>query len=223
MSSALGKISDENYEQTFAFYRFWFEIGQIHYQIPSDLVFNTILDSRAETSMTPSDDRLTYPAARLILRFASNAESDHTLAPHSARLQCRLRTRILKEFFSGNMELVRTAETDSLEGSAEYFHANTNLIAHLTNLGYVEEETIRNRLLQSLIDHPLKLRDHQADALIILLKLAGTTFEAYVDPLVIDRCFKLLDDHRHPFWKWRLLQVRALRVVKGGHQAQTSF
>jgi hypothetical protein len=223
MSSALGKISDENYEQTLAFYRFWFEIGQIHHQIPSDLVFNTVLDSRAEISTAPSDDRLTHPDARLILRFASNAESDRTLAPHSVGLQSRLHTRILKEFFGGNMELVRTTETASLEGPAEYFHANTNLIAHLINFGYVEEETIRNRILQSLIDHPLKLRDHQADALITLFKLAGPTFEAYVDPSVIDRCFKFLNAHRHPFWKWQLLHVRALRMAKGGHQAKTIF
>ena len=39
--------------------------------------------------------------------------------------------------------------------------------------------------------------DHQADALIILFKLAGATFEAYADPSVVDRCFELLQGHKY--------------------------
>ena len=54
---------------------------------------------------------------------------------------------------------------------------------------------IRDHILQSLISHP-KLYDHQADALIILLKLAGATFAAYADPSVVDRCFELLKHHK---------------------------
>jgi len=74
------------------------------------------------------------------------------------------------------------------------FCADTNLIAHWANLGYVEEHSIRNHILQSLISHPT-LYDHQADALVILFKLAGTTFGAYTDPSVVDRCFELLKDY----------------------------
>jgi len=72
----------------------------------------------------------------------------------------------------------------------------------------VEEDAIRNHIIQSLIAHPT-LYDHQADALIILFKLAGATFEAYVDPSVVDRCFNLLKDHnyRDPTKK-ELMEVR---------------
>ena len=55
----------------------------------------------------------------------------------------------------------------------------------MTNLGYVEEAAIRDRILQSLISHP-KLYGHQADALTTLFKLMGATFEAYADPSVLN-------------------------------------
>ena len=84
-----------------------------------------------------------------------------------------------------------------------------NLIAHWANLGYVEEAAIHNLILQSLISHP-KLYDHQADVLIILFKLAGTTFEAYADPSVVNRCFELLKDHyNHSSVKKELVRVSA--------------
>ena len=76
------------------------------------------------------------------------------------------------------------------------FYTNTNLIARYINLGYLEQAVIRNQILQSLTSHP-RLGDHQADALIILFKLAGATFEAYADPSVVNRCFKLLKGHSY--------------------------
>ena len=91
------------------------------------------------------------------------------------------------------------------------FYVHTNRIAHWVNLGCVEETTIRSRILQSLISHP-KLHLHQADALLVLFKLAGATFEAYADASVIDRCFELLNGHCHIYSsKMNLLQVRAPR------------
>ena len=73
----------------------------------------------------------------------------------------------------------------------EQFLADANFVAHWVNLGYVGESPVRNHILQSLISHPA-LYEHQADALIILFKLAGATFEKYVEPSVVDRCFELL-------------------------------
>ena len=122
------------------------------------------------------------------------------------------------------------------------FYANTNLIAHWVNLGYVEEAAICNHILQSLISHP-KLYDHQADALVILFKLAGATFAACTDPSVVDRCFELLQNHEfhnpynrmgwypdevHPadsydLTKKGLVQVCIPRQMKGGHRAETNF
>ena len=120
------------------------------------------------------------------------------------------------------------------------FYADANLIAHWTNLGYVNEAAIRNHILQSLISHS-KLYDHQANALIILFKLAGATFGAYVDPSVVDRCFKLLQDHKYhnPYrdmfgssrdsvngydrMKREQVQVCTPRPVKCSHRTEASF
>jgi hypothetical protein len=214
LGSAVARISDQNYEQTFACYRFWFDIGQTHHQIPSNLVLNTILDTRVTCSRTPTSKELIHPAALLIPRFSKDAESDQILAPHSSGLQNRLCKTILQDFFSSNAGFVWS--TDVGKSSAGYFHANTNLIAHWANLGYVEETTIRNQILQSLISHP-ELYSHHADALIILFKVAGATFEAYAIPSVVDHCFELLKDYhsRDPVG-WESTDARKARVEKGG-------
>jgi hypothetical protein len=194
LSLAVGRISDQNYEWTFAFYCLWFDIGQTYHQVPSDLVLDTILDNRVGISSTPTSCELIHPAAHLIPCFVGGAESDQVLAPHSSKLRSRLCTRILQDFFSSNAGFVWSMNSGGWENSAGYFHANTNLIAHWANLGGVEETAICDHILQSLISHP-KLYGHQADALIILFKLAGATFGAYTDPSLVDCCFKLLKDH----------------------------
>ena len=114
-------------------------------------------------------------AAHLIVRFASDAESDHLLAPHSSELQSRLCARILREFCNMNL---RVCSGDWAGGN---ICTDTNLVAHWANLGYVEEVVIHNHILQSLIHYP-KLCDHQTDAL-IPFKLAGATFRAYAEAL----------------------------------------
>ena len=245
---AIRQLSDENYGRSLAFYRFWFDIGQTDHQIPHDQIFDAIWNNRG-TSLSmidPAKGKLIHSTAHLIVRFASDAESDHLLAPHNTGLQSRLCAGILQEFFSSNLKAARSEKTTN-------FYADANLIACWANLGYVEEAMIRNRILQSLISHP-KFYDHQADALIILFKLAGATFEAYADPSVVDRCFELLKDHtyhnpdlirynntdpRHRLGsKWTEMlncgnsydlmkrgpvQVRAPHPVKGGHRAKPSL
>ena len=82
---------------------------------------------------------------------------------------------------------------------------------------------------QSLISQPA-LWDHQADALIILFKLAGATFEAYADPSVVDRCFELLkgkyqsgDGYHGPRVKRGLIQVRTPCEEKGDNRTKVNF
>ena len=89
---------------------------------------------------------------------------------------------------------------------------DSNLIAWQANSGYVKETTIRNHILQPLVDDPSysKTYDHQADAMIILFKIAGATFKAFVDPPVVDRCFEIFKDHySHDSVKGKLVQVCA--------------
>ena len=186
----VGELSDHNYTQSLDFYRFWCSTEQTHLQIPSDQIFDAIWNNRAVGS--PIDSRSTkliHPAADLFLRFAGDVESDPVLSSYSSGLRGRLCAGSLREFSSNNLMAARYGR-DAV-GS---FYADTNLIAHWANLGYVEEAAIRDHILQSLISHP-KLYDHQADALIILFKLAGPTIEAYADQSVVDRCFELLKNH----------------------------
>jgi len=137
-------LSGENYTQSLDFFRFWFDIGQTYHQTPSDQIFNAIWSNRAMgLTMDFSRKELTR-AAHLILRFASDAESDDILAPHSSGLQNRLCTRAVREFFTNNLMAVR-----GYSESQDY--AGANLMAHWANLGYVEEAAIRNHILQSYL------------------------------------------------------------------------
>ena len=189
---AVAELSDQNYAHSLAFYRLWFDIGQTYPQIPSDQISDTIWNNRRAGSINNEHGQLIHQTAHLITRLASDRESDLLLSPHTPGLQNRLSARSLGEFFSNNLVVVR-GEC----GSPLYnFYTDANLIAHWANLGYVEEAAIRNHVLQSLISHS-KLYDHQADALIVLFKLAGATFGAYADPQVVDRCFELLKGHSY--------------------------
>ena len=284
--SAVNKIlSGQNYEESLAYYRFWFEVGQTHFEIPSDQIFDAIWNKRATDSITKRSQpvhsnpggifgqsafgqgafgqvsafgqsqpsifgqpsgfgqpgifgshpvsqepshisyKLIHPTIHSILRFASDAESDRILAPHNSELQHRLCAKILQDFFNSNLtaawheEFEEQSAQDS-NSTFQCFYGDANFVAHWANLGYVEEVDVRNRILQSLISYP-KLHGHQADALIILFKIAGATFEAHVDPAVIDRCFKLLkDNYSRDSTDWELFQVRVPRS-ENGHRAET--
>ena len=201
LSSVVNNISDENYDQSFAFYRLWFQIAQTYSQNRPDKIFNDIYDT------------IWSKPANLVLRFASDAESDHILAPYCVRLQSRLCSRILRGFFEDNIPVLREKKGCWSNGSSSRFPIEVNLVAHLANLGYVEETAIHDHILQSLISHP-ELHDHQADALTTLFKVAGATFDEYGDPSVVDRCRKLLRDH-YPGKSKEVLQVRVPSRSKG--------
>ena len=207
LGSALESLSDKSYEKSLAHFRFWFEIEQTYSQIPSDLIFDTICEYRWKGH---SQSGGFCPTAHLIPRFVNDVESDPILAPHSAGLRSRFCTKILQNFFDTDLGTVY-ANSGMPEKS---FYMDVNAIAHCANLGYMEEDTIRNHILQSLISHD-QLHHHQAHALANLFKIAGATFRAYVDPVVIDRCFELLKNHKdnHSVYK-NLLQASAFSLQK---------
>ena len=74
-------FSDGNYDRLFAFYRFWFDVGQTYHQIASDRIFGAIWNCRRTNSIDPEDGQLIHSTAHLIIRFASDAESDHLFSP----------------------------------------------------------------------------------------------------------------------------------------------
>ena len=206
----IGRISEENYDQTFACCRLWFEITQTYAQKYPDQIFDSLFNNRGALQESERrSGKLIHSAAHLTVRFARDAESDNTLAPHTIGLQNRLCAAILQEFFKNCMGIARDLELNQ-RYHPEQFLADANFIAHWANLGYVGESPIRDHILQSLISHP-KLYHHQACALIVLFKLAGATFEKYVDPSVVDRCFDLLKGHYrdNPVMN-QLVQVRVV-------------
>jgi len=216
-------LSDQNYEQSFAFYRLWLDIQQTYPETPSDPTLDRIWRNRTTNSIVPVNGKLIHPTVHLVLRFAGDAESDHFLGPHTSGLQNRLCEKSLQAFFNDNVEIAWCNDNmdfawynkhGSGPQTTKELHAEANLVAHWANLGRVDEAAIRNHILQSLISHS-KLHDHQADALIILFKLAGATFEAYADPSVVDRCFELIKGHYSPdSARGRLVQVCTLHSGK---------
>ena len=117
--------------------------------------------------------------------------------PHSTGLRSRFCARILQEFFDNDL----FAACCGSSSPPEYFYADVNLIAHCANLGYIEEHTIRNHILQSLIYHS-KVYDHHIIGLAILFRIAGATFGAYVNSAVVDNCLELLKNHQLQSEAW---------------------
>ena len=192
LGSAISSLSDKRYKQSLDYFRFWFRIGQKYSQNLPDLIFDAIYGYRAGGLWNDKRYLNGYSVGHLIPRFVDDVESDPVFAPYSAGLRNRFCARILQEFFDGDLETMNTG----VHCASAQFYANVNFIAQYANLGYIEEDMIRDYIFQSLISHP-KLHDHQVDALVILFKIAGATFEAYVDPVVFDRCFQLLKDHKY--------------------------
>ena len=212
LGSVVGELSDKHREQSqsLAYFQFWFGIGQTYSQTPSDLVLDAIFESRAMAPVA-SYCGFIYPTTNIILRFANDAESDPILGPHSAGLRSRFCARVLQEFFDGDLDGVRSGRF-----LPNLFYVDVNLIAHCANLGYLKENTIRDHILQSLISHSHdKLHYHQSVALVILFKIAGATFAAYVDPEVVDRCFELLNNNHCSWAGWlEMLQASTFSVQK---------
>ena len=201
LGSAIKGLSNQNYEKSLTYFRFWFEVGRTHSQIPADLIFDTIHEYRAKADGYTTS---IYPKAHLILRFVDDVESDPALAPYCPGLRSRFCAKIVQEFFDSDLGAVHTNPNYGSVPTTHY--ADVNLIAHCANLGYVDENTIRNHILQSLISHA-EVYEHQVAALAILFKLAGATFEAYTDPAVIDRCFEILKTKQYSSWGRGLVRV----------------
>ena len=237
LSSVFNNLSDETYERSLSFYRLWFDIQQTYSELPSDQTSDDIWNHRGSMKVKPEDGELFHPTAHLILRLARDAEADCIIGPHSTSLQSRLCSRTLRNFFENNMKGVRRrddirgynrnqetgswyqARLDEIEGINRDSAVDSNLIAHWANSGCVTEAAIRNHILQSLVSHP-ELDGHQADAIIILLKIAGATFETYADPSVVDRCFELLKDHyNRDFKKAQLVQAGFSCATKDVYRA----
>jgi len=202
----LHDISEENYDRTFSAYRFWIKLGAARGSVSNLQLYNDILGDVStryylitipfrcvgtiqynNATYNAMSGQLIHSNVHLLLRFITDAEEDPVLSTYAIGLHDRLCHESLEQFFRQSLGFGPSPDSDQLRE----FYTRTNLIAHWVNLGYVKLEDVRDHILQSLTLQPV-VYNHQLDALMILLKISGATFAAYVDPSVMDRCCDLL-------------------------------
>ena len=201
-------LSEENYSHTFSEYRSWIQLGAARGGVSNHQLYNDIL---GDTSMRPElitilqweaktirynnasrytpRGQLIHKNVHLLLRFITDAGFDNALSTYAIGLHDRLCRESLEQFFRQNLYFTpgrwSKPSSDQLRG----FYTRINLIAHWVNLGYVKLEDVRDNILQSLTRQPTHYR---LNSLMILLKISGATFGAYVDPSVMDHCCDFL-------------------------------
>jgi len=143
-------------------------------------------------SLDTFSGKLIHDNVPLLLRFISDAELEPVFSTYANGLHDRWCSGSLQEFFWKNLYYT-PGERSIYAKSRDFcaFYTRVNLIAHWVNLGHVKLEDVRDRILQSLTFQPT-VHPHQLNSLMILLKISGATFAAYVDPSVMDRCCDLL-------------------------------
>jgi len=206
----LYEISEENYDRTISAYHFWMDLGAAHGGMSNHRLYNDILGS-ASTShnsikapwwhqypiqynnvsqYTPCG-QLIHKNAHLLLRFITDAELDPALSTQAIGLHDRLCRESLEQFFRQSLDYIPGGREEPTSEQLCKFYSRVNLIAHWVNLGHVRLEDVRDHILQSLALQPT-VYPHQLNSLMILLKISGAAFAAYVDPSVMDRCCDLL-------------------------------
>ena len=221
LQNLIKNISEQNYDETLAQYRFWLDLGAAHGHIHESQAYNDAWQITSLNRSVNEGAQLIHPTLDLFFRFVGDMEDKirSRCASDYHKAHC---TKAVASCFEQNLSLVKPGAS----WQKGQFFLSMNLIARWANLGFVEEAVIRNHILQSLISHP-NLHDHQADALIILFKLAGATFKTYVEPSVFDRSFQLLQGHyRHisaSSEKRKLIEVRVPRLAKDGRLAEVDL
>ena len=131
-NSVVTGLSDENYAESFAFYRVWFDVGQAYHNMTSDQIFRDIRDNKGGSSAGDLVSALTQSNVHLFVRYASDVESDPILSPHCSGLQSRLCTESPREFFGDNMVIVFRMDCCrglDMAGLLHQFYVHTALIA----------------------------------------------------------------------------------------------
>ena len=219
-------LSEENYDETFAKYRLWLDIGITYgYLNDKDQVANDIREILQSSLLRPEDGDLIHPANHLYLRFVRDIEADPTMSAQVPEL-ARSFEAAVDRCFGENLsiadrddDVVRhqyryQSDVERLARERVEFARQINLVACWANLGYVKRVVVWDHILQSLTSLP-KLYDHQADAIIILFKIAGGTFGTITDPSVVDCCLELLKNHSsNNASRSRLVQVRTSHAAK---------
>ena len=180
----VSRISEENYEQTLFDYRLWMKIGVTHRLIPDHQLRNAILENMRPELVYPSTSQLIHPATHLLVQLITDTEPNPVSPTH-----VQLYHLSLKDFFADNSVFYLRTNVENYRWRK--FYTNVNFLAHWVNVGCLSVEDVRYHILQSLTFRPVPCF-YQLCSLLILLKIAGATFAAYVDPSVMDRCLHVL-------------------------------
>jgi len=227
----LYEISEENYDRTISAYHFWMDLGAAHGGVSNHRLYNDILGSAStshnsikaphwdvytiikynNTSQYTPQGQLIHKNAHLLLRFITDAELDPALSTQAIGLHDQLCRESLKQFFRQSLDYIPGGPEEPTSEQLCEFYTRANLIAHWVNLGHVRLEDVRDHILQSLAFQPT-VHPHQLNSLMILLKISGATFAAYVDPSVMDRCCDLLKP-RNLGNKLVLIELAAVRAL----------
>ena len=203
LSKLVSRLSEENYEQTLSDYRFWMKIGITHGSIPDNQLHKVIWENTKPELVYPSSSQLIHPTTHRLLQFITDVEFNPASPTH-----VQLCNSSLNGFFADNTDFYFRTYFQDYEWSR--FYANVNFLAHWVNVGCLNVEDVRDHILQSLTFRPVP-SFYQLCSLLILLKIAGATFAAYMDPSVMGRCLHVLksSDFQHPAIA-TLAKVRAL-------------
>ena len=193
LGDLVSHLSEKNYEQTLSGYRLWTKIGATHGWISKKQLENDIKGNMQPHLVYQADSnyQLIHPTIHLLLQFITDVELNPVSSTHA-----RLCHSSLYDFFADNSSLDLRSSTRSSDKLCK-FYTNVNLLAHLVNLGHVGVEDVQDHILQSLTFIPL-LYDYQLYSLLILLKIAGATFAAYVDPSFMGCCLNILKSTKFP-------------------------
>ena len=185
LGNLVSHLSEENYERTLSDYRFWMKIGTTHGWIPDNQLQNDISENmQPHVVFSPPSPQLIHPTTHLLLKFITDVELNPVSSTHA-----RLCHSSLKDFFTTLLDFDSRTKFECPELGR--FYTNVNFLAHYVNLGYLNVEDVRDHILQSLTFRPDPDFYHWC-SLLILLKIAGATFAAYVNPSVMDRCIHVL-------------------------------
>ena len=205
LGNLVSHLSEKNYEQTLSDYRLWTKIGVTHGWISEEQLVNDIKGNMQPhlVYQAKSYYQLVHPTSHLLLQFITDVELNPVSSTHA-----RLCHSSLHDFFADNSSLDLWPNTRSNNKLRE-FYTNVNLLAHLVNLGHVGVEDVQDHILQSLTFRSIP-HGHQLCSLLILLKIAGATFAAYVDPSLMARCLDVLKSAEFGSGIKTLAKVRVL-------------
>ena len=203
LGNLVSHLSEKNYEQTLSDYRLWTKIGVTHGWISEKQLENDIKGNMQPhlVYQAKSYDQLVHPTSHLLLQFITDVELNPVSSTHA-----RLCHSSLHDFFADNSYLDFCPSAWGGDKMRE-FYTNVNLLAHFVNLGHVGVEDVQDHILQSLTFRPIP-QNHQLCSLLILLKIAGATFAAYVDPSFMDRCLNVLKSAEYRSGVETLAKVR---------------